>query len=87
MAALLAGKPKRRTNPAAGDRVCILWGRGRQERELVGYLLPETDPELLTIAASPVDDGRDDPEEDWWRRTFVARHCLVILLNRKTVHL
>ena len=87
MMALLAGKPKRRTTPAVGDRVCVIWGRGSQERELVGYLLPETAPELITIAASPLDDGRVDREEDWWRQTFVARNCFVILLNRKTVHL
>ena len=85
MAALLAGKPKRPAVPAVGDRVCVVWGRGRQERELVGWVLTSADPDLITIASLAVDDGRSNHPEDWWRATFVSRNCFVIILKRKTV--
>ena len=75
------------TEPAeVGDRVCILWtDKNRREQEKVGYLLASA-PDLVKIADSPADDGRDDPKGDWWRDVFVARHVHVIRLKKRIVN-
>ena len=75
------------TEPATvGDKVCILWlDRGRREHEKTGYLLA-SDPDLVKIAHSPDDDGRDDPKDDWWRDVFVGRHVHVILVQKRVTN-
>ena len=65
-----------------GDSVMVIGGRGRNEWDMKGYLLP-SGPEVVRIAHEAVDDDRTDPPEDWLRGSFVARHVTVFLLRRR----
>lgn len=55
------------------DRVVVTEWVNDEPRELDGWLIRRVEQPwgtFVTIAASPDDDGRDDPESDWWRATF-----------------
>ena len=65
-----------------GDRVMLMGGRGRNEWDMTGYLLPSP-PEVVRLAAEAADDNRDNPPEDWLRGSYVARHVSVFLLRRR----
>ncbi|MDJ0337421.1 hypothetical protein [Cryobacterium sp. PH31-O1] len=66
----------------AGDHVMVIGGRGRNEWDMTGYLLP-SDPEVVRLAAEAVDDDRVDPPEDWWRASWFSRQVSVVLLRRR----
>ena len=54
-----------------GDHVVLTWWIGDKESTLDGWLLRASDG-FVVLAASPDDDGSDDPHDDWWRATFDA---------------
>ena len=66
----------------AGDKIMIVGGRGFNEWDLVGYLLPSA-PEVVRLAHQSQDDDRNNPPEDWLRRSFIRAEVIVVLLRRR----
>ena len=66
--------------PQLHDKVTVLSTRHGQEHEQIGWVITLTD-DLIRIADNPVDDGRPDADEDWWRKTFILSDVTVVVLS------
>jgi hypothetical protein len=69
--------------PTPGDKVMIIGGRGRDEWDMKGYLLPSADG-VVRLAHQAADDDRADPPEDWLRRSWPAADVIVFRLALRT---
>lgn len=75
--ALLAGTPKPRPPLKVGDRVIIVQRPESRGVDLSGWILNITEG-TIRIGANQADDGRPNPPQDWWRKTFPLSEVTVV---------